>query len=419
MDAQVSDPIVIVGAGPAGMMLAYQLASNGLPVRVFERHKDFSREFRGEFAQPSLLEALEQLGILSALRGGGRVVAMSAGRMHHRGRAFASNVGENGAPAGYAVHQPSLLALLHAECGRFPRYALTTGAAVTGLVQKDGRVRGVVAKIDGREEPIAARLVVVCNGRASALRKQVGLEADNLQAPHNLLWLRFDLAKRPELCPDVLEGFVTKNAFCVLYPTYGHQAQLMWQRNRKHPLDWKASIATLKPELLADTPSKWHPIFEAAMNDETERQVLNVLCDRLRRWWSPGVMFLGDAAHTMSAIGGQGLTIAVRDAIVAANHLVRAHREGAELGDALCERIEAERRPEVEKMQAFQVRAGRISNAPPPAQWLMAKIIIPLATKLQGASYLREVQHGVTNVKVEFPVPVSSQERRAASRRSG
>jgi 2-polyprenyl-6-methoxyphenol hydroxylase-like FAD-dependent oxidoreductase len=401
------DPIVIVGAGPAGMMLAYQLASNGIGVRVFERHKDFEREFRGEFAQPSLLEALDQFGILSALRQRGRVVPMQAVRMHHRGRAFASNVGRDGNAAGYAVHQPSLLALLHEQCSRFPGYELTLGAPVTGLVHTDGRVRGVVARVDGREEQVAARLVVVCNGRASALRKAAGVEADQLEKPHNLLWLRFDLSECAELCPDVLEGFVTAKAFCVLYPTYGKRAQLMWRRTRNHPLDWKSPIEVLKPELLADTPTKWHPIFEAAMDEQTERQVLHVLCDRLRHWWAPGVMFLGDAAHTMSAIGGQGLTIAVRDAIVAANHLVRAHREDVEIGDTLCTRIEADRRPEVEKMQAFQVRAGRINDAPPPAQWLMAKIIIPLATKLQGASYLRELQHGVTNVKVEFPVPVT------------
>ena len=72
----------------------------------------------------------------------------------------------------------------------------------------------------------------------------------------------------------------------------------------------------------------------------------------------------------------------------------------------LLESIETERRAEVEKMQAFQVRAGRINDAPAPAQWLMARVIIPLATRMQGASYLREVQHGVTNVKVEFPVPL-------------
>jgi 2-polyprenyl-6-methoxyphenol hydroxylase-like FAD-dependent oxidoreductase len=401
------DPIVIVGAGPAGMMLAYQLASNGLAVRVLERHKDFEREFRGEFAQPSLLDALEQLGVLAALRQQDRVVPMRAVRMHHRGRAFASNLGRDGEAAGYAVHQPSLLALLHAQCSRFPGYALTVGAPVTGLVKEGGRVRGVVARVDGREEQIAARLVVVCTGRASALRKEAGVEADRLQEPHSLLWLRFDLTGRGELWPDVLEGFVTAKAFCVLYPTYGLKAQLMWRRRPKHALDWKSSLAALKPALLADTPTKWHPIFEAAMNEQTERQVLQVLCDRLRRWWAPGVMFLGDAAHTMSAIGGQGLTMAVRDAIVAANHLVRAHRDGAEVGDPLCAAIEAERRPEVEKMQAFQVRAGRINDAPAAAQWLMARVLIPVATRLQGASYLREVQHGVTPVKIAFPVPVS------------
>jgi 2-polyprenyl-6-methoxyphenol hydroxylase-like FAD-dependent oxidoreductase len=67
-------PIVIVGAGPSGMMLAYQLASNGVPVRVLERHKDFDREFRGEFAQPSLSEALGGIGVLEPLRRDGRVI---------------------------------------------------------------------------------------------------------------------------------------------------------------------------------------------------------------------------------------------------------------------------------------------------------------------------------------------------------
>lgn len=400
------EPIVIVGAGPAGMMLAYLLASNGISVRVFERHKDFAREFRGEFAQPSLLEALEQLGLLAVLRRDQRVVPMRAVRMHNRGHAFASNVGRDEEPAGYAVHQPSLLELLHQQCSRFPGYAIHMGCTVSGLVQGDGQVRGVVARMEGREETVPARLVVVCSGRSSALRKDVGLEADQLEKPHTLLWLRFDLSQRPDLCPDVLEGFITSRAFCVLYPTYGDQAQLMWRRARKHPLDWKSDIAILKPELLVDAPEKWHPIFEAAMNEQTERQVLRVLCDRLRRWWAPGVLFLGDAAHTMSAIGGQGLTMAVRDAIVAANHLVRAEGEGRAIDEALLARIEAERRPEVEKMQAFQVRAGRINDAPAPAQWLMARLIIPVATRLQGASYLRQVQHGVTDVKVDFPVPV-------------
>jgi 2-polyprenyl-6-methoxyphenol hydroxylase-like FAD-dependent oxidoreductase len=157
---------------------------------------------------------------------------------------------------------------------------------------------------------------------------------------------------------------------------------------------------------MADTPPHWHPIFEASMTEDVERQVLHVLCDRLRRWWAPGALLLGDAAHTMSPIGGQGLTVAIRDAIVSANHIIRAHRDGSELDDALCQGIEAERRPEIEELQAFQQRAGRINDAPPVLQWLMANAIIPIATKIQGASYLRQLQHGVTQVRMEFQVPV-------------
>src|SRR5262245_34809391 len=58
---------VIAGAGPAGMMLAYQLASNGQHVHVLERHPDFEREFRGELIGPSVMPVLERSGLLSTL----------------------------------------------------------------------------------------------------------------------------------------------------------------------------------------------------------------------------------------------------------------------------------------------------------------------------------------------------------------
>src|SRR5438128_1531838 len=59
--------VVIVGAGPAGMMLAYQLASNGVRVRVLERHDSFEREFRGELVQGSVVKHLDQAGIFKLL----------------------------------------------------------------------------------------------------------------------------------------------------------------------------------------------------------------------------------------------------------------------------------------------------------------------------------------------------------------
>jgi 2-polyprenyl-6-methoxyphenol hydroxylase-like FAD-dependent oxidoreductase len=397
-------PIVIIGGGPAGMMLAYQLAANGLPVRVFERHADFDREFRGEFVQPSVLAALEKLGMLEALRANGRLLPIRAIVMRGRnGRSFASNIGVNGEPVSEAVHQPSFLGLLDERARRFADYQLTMNASVTRLVREGERVTGVVVSHGGREEQVDAELVVVCTGRSSALRKDAGLSAIELEPSYELLWLRFDTGSRPDLYPDSLEGYVTARSYYVRYPTHGRRVQLMWRRRRDCPLDVKSPVEVLKRELLSDAPAVWHPFIEALFDERTERQKLKVVADRLNRWWAPGVLFLGDAAHTMSPMGAQGLNMAIRDAIVAGNHLIRAHRESASIGDdSLLAAIEAERRPEIERMQAVQARMSKVQDAPRLVQALLTNVVIPLATRLQGASYLREIQYGVTDVRFEF-----------------
>ena len=395
-------PIAIVGAGPAGMMLAYQLASNGIAVRVFERHKDFDREFRGEFVQPSAFEPLEQIGVLQKLTAAGRVTPISAVRMNRGSTVFATNIGPDGAPAGNIVHQPSFLQLMHEECSRFPSYRLDLGARVDELLTEDGRVTGVGVRMGGKQEKIATRLVVACNGRNSILRKSVGAEAAQLEEPSSVLWLRFQLGEGDAL-PDTLDGFVSTKAFVALYPTYGGRAQLMWRRAKSHPLDWKSPLDVLKKELLEDTPAKWHPIVEK-LDESTEKQVLHVICDHLKSWSSPGVLFLGDAAHTMSPVGGQGLTMAIRDAVVAANHIIDAERAGTPVDEALCARIEAERRSEVETMQAFQQKAGRISDAPGPVQWILANAVIPISSMFQGEGMIKQLQRGTTEVKMKFPV---------------
>ena len=411
-------PIVVVGAGPAGMMLAYQLASNGVPVHVLERHDDFERDFRGEIVQPSAFAFLDQLGILELLRRAGQCLPLRGIRMFFRHHPFVSNVAPQGGHIAEAIHQASFLSLLHEQCSRFPHYRLDFNAPVAALTKKNGKVSGVVVRRRGAadrgadrgaDNHIDARLVIVCAGRGSSLRKAAGLEADQLEPSYKTFWLRFDLTGHTELSSDILDGYIRRRSFFVLYSTYANRVQLMWRRARGYPIDWKAPVAELKAELLDDAPEEWHPIIRLAMNEDTERQVLQVLCDRLRCWWSPGVLFLGDAAHAMSPIGAQGLAMAIRDAVVAANHLVRTHRDGQHLGDAVCAAIEAERRPEVEQMQAFQVRTGRIYDAPPLVQFVLAKIVIPLAAKIQGTHYSQYVMNGFTDVRMEWPVPVVAQ----------
>ena len=90
--------------------------------------------------------------------------------------------------------------------------------------------------------------------------------------------------------------------------------------------------------------------------------LLSTVSDRADEWSRPGILLLGDAAHTMSPVGGQGLNIAIRDAIVAANHLIPAFEKplNADALLAVCQCVEKERMNEVVPIQNLQGRGPKI-----------------------------------------------------------
>ena len=86
--------------------------------------------------------------------------------------------------------------------------------------------------------------------------------------------------------------------------------------------------------------------------------ILKMTLDRVKKWNKNGALLLGDAAHTMNAVGGQGLNIALRDAVVCANHLVPLLKTDADTKDLdfAFEKIEKERLNEVRQVQEIQSR---------------------------------------------------------------
>jgi 2-polyprenyl-6-methoxyphenol hydroxylase-like FAD-dependent oxidoreductase len=160
--------------------------------------------------------------------------------------------------------------------------------------------------------------------------------------------------------------------------------------------------AALRGELLPIVGDDLRPHVESRL-DRAEKQILKVAVDRLRRWWSPGVLFLGDAAHTMSPVGAQGLNLAMRDSIVAADHFLDALAAGRLPDESTFAAIEAERRPEIETCQAFQMRIGRLVRKPRPVQLLAFTLIRALTSVLP---LNRAVTHGVVPVTLRHPVTV-------------
>jgi 2-polyprenyl-6-methoxyphenol hydroxylase-like FAD-dependent oxidoreductase len=106
--------------------------------------------------------------------------------------------------------------------------------------------------------------------------------------------------------------------------------------------------------------------------------LLDVIVGRLETWTGPGLLLLGDATHPMSPNGGQRINVALRDAMVAANHLCPVLMRGnaAAAIDAATRQVAAERMPEVVAIQEHQwkqtqtfLRSDRLSSR--LAMWLL------------------------------------------------
>jgi 2-polyprenyl-6-methoxyphenol hydroxylase-like FAD-dependent oxidoreductase len=352
-------PIVIVGAGPAGAALAYLLARRGLPVRLLERHADFSREFRGEGLQPSGLDCLTQMGLAAQLA---QVPQHRLGRvLFALGERTVELEGLRGVVGDLRlVSQPGLLAMLTREAAAFPGFRLDLETRVRDVVRgDDGRITGVAVSRPGGDETIEAALVIACDGRNSVIRRRLEIPLVAAEQSFDILWSRGDLSA---VCPDGAARIELNRQgdFIGVYPAPagGHQIGVLIRkggfkeiraRGEARSLEWVAERCT--PELAAALRS----------GDMCRPILLDVICGRAPTWSRPGVLLIGDAVHPMSPLGGQGINIALRDALIAANHLVPALEAGdatAEL-DRACAAIEAERLPEVEAIQAIQTRQGR------------------------------------------------------------
>jgi 2-polyprenyl-6-methoxyphenol hydroxylase-like FAD-dependent oxidoreductase len=401
----VTTEVVIVGAGPAGMMLAYQLASNGAKVRVLERHPDFHREFRGELMQRSVVEQLERAGIFEILLDRGLALPNMQRQMYlgHRRKVRVPGPIELGA----VVNQPGFLALLHELCSEHPGYRLDFGVTVLEAIQTDGRVVALKTRSAGVEGRVEGGLFIVCNGRNSPLRKSCGLQTELFESTADALWMRFDFSDAPEALPDTVDVHMFgKSVVVAIQPASGKRLHVAYSA-AEDLNTLKKDLPELRKRLLATGGDTLGPLMASKLDEKTEMQVLKIIVDRVKPWHAPGILFLGDAAHTMSPSGGQGLNVAIRDTFVAANHLVPALRENLPIDAALLQKIEDERLPEITQVQAGSTRAGQMVLKPLPVLHLMFTMLSMAMTFVSKLSK----GHGIAPPEPRFLTPATQRKK--------
>ena len=350
--------VVIVGAGPAGATLALLLAQRGIEVSLLERRRDFAREFRGEVLMPSGREALEQMGLGALLCEVPTYAAQEFAVFLNGEKVLGGplNAEDFGGRPPLAVSQPAFLQGVIDIGRRISGFEFLSGIAVKSLAHDGSRIAGVVVRdplAGGGERTLAADLVVGADGRNSIVRRQMGLAARSMSPPMDVVWCKLP-------CPEGwtgLRAFARRGHLLIGYRTWDGALQLGWviakgtfgALRSKGIKGWIDTMANHVPPDLASH-------LRRHRKETTRPFLLDVVSDRVDSWFRPGALVIGDAAHAMSPVGGQGINIALRDAIVAANHLVPALSDRAhdvEVESALG-RVEAERIPEVVRIQRLQ-----------------------------------------------------------------
>jgi 2-polyprenyl-6-methoxyphenol hydroxylase-like FAD-dependent oxidoreductase len=332
-------------------MLGWLLAREGVTVAVLEKHGDFLRDFRGDTIHPSTLEILHELGVLDEF----------LSLPHREIRTIAGRVGGQMLTLGDFSHLPTrckfialmpqwdFLNFVASQARSYSTFRLLMHAEVTGLRESNGRVCGLSATMPDGSTGIDADLVVGADGRHSATRVTAGLPVEDIGAPIDVLWMR--ISRKPA-DPEGLVGNLDAGIVFVMIDRGDYwQCALVIPKGGIDDVHARG-LPAFRERIRALVPFLGDRLDE--LSDWNEIKLLTVAVDRLRTWHKPGLLFIGDAAHAMSPVGGVGINLAIQDAVAAANILAGPLASGR-LSDADLARVQRRRELPTRLIQRGQV----------------------------------------------------------------
>jgi len=385
---------LVVGGGPAGMMLSYLLARSGVQTTLVEKHGDFLRDFRGDTVHPSTTELMHELGILDEFLRDVPHQAMEQLGIGVKGQTF-DLVDFRHLPTvcKYVVLAPQwdFLNFLADKANRYTSFRLEMNTEATGLLWDDDRVVGVTAQSASGPLEIRADVTVACDGRWSVIREQSGLPVTEFPMPIDVLWFRLP---RGDSATETL-GYIGSGQIIIAIDRgdYWQCGAIIdkdgFERVQAEGLaEFRSNIASAAPFLTTSLES---------LTDWDQVKLLSVRANRMRKWWLPGLLCIGDAAHAMSPVGGIGVNYAIADAVAAANALAGPLRNGR-LDDDNLRAVQKRRQAPTRIAQRLQgaqtANLARLSKTDPPL-WMLrslshSAVVKRLLGRIMGLGFRRE-----------------------------
>lgn len=369
-------PVLVVGAGPTGLVTAALLAASGVRVDVVERNAGPSNEAKAISIDDESLRTLQQAGLLDAVA---PVLLPGRGTRYYGARGQELTYARGGTPLrlGHAFKspfsQPDLERVLVEALHGDPLVRLRFGVALETLATGPATVE-VGLRAQGGTEGAAYPWVVGADGGQSTVRRLLGVEAAGRTFPE--AWLVVDTIGDHHRERYAMH-FGSPDRPCVIVPGQGGRCRYEFRLHDGEGEPGRPPDPDLVRRLVGA-----HRSLRAG---DVERAIVYRFHARVAVRWRVGrVLLAGDAAHMMPPFAGQGLNSGFRDAANLAWKLVGVVDGWA--SPALLDTYEAERRPHTEAVVRLSCRLGRVVMATDPRLARARDTAVAVARRVPPAS---------------------------------
>jgi 2-polyprenyl-6-methoxyphenol hydroxylase-like FAD-dependent oxidoreductase len=369
MAKTIRTDVVVVGGGPAGAMMGLLLAKQGVEVVVVERSSTYSREFRGESISPGSVAILDQYGILDELKKHG-YLSIEQMFMFDDGRPiFGLDFREFEFEHKFQIDlpQPVVIEAIMKKAAEHPNFQLRMGTKCVGLVEENDQIVGVTCQTDSEKFEIRSSLVVGADGRYTRVRKMAGLDAKIEHFSRDFVWFRLP---RPDHWGNVNHIKAIGEKHMVILPTFPDMLRVgLYIPKGSYGELKKKDIRYFHSEVIRLEPA-FDGLIQKHIRTWNDTVMLDIFSAKVSKWSRDGLVLIGDAAHTVSPVLGQGVNLAIQDVVdlapVIASEL--SENKGEVIKREVLIPYEKQRKKEVEFVQNFQARQERILAAKTPLQ---------------------------------------------------